>query len=117
MSAPLFDATACLRFDPWSGDYTAYRVMSDKIVVAAKPHTGCHVCDGGIKQGERHRVLVEIVEGEGLQTYRFCGECCAAMAQSDDDEGRAIESRTMLHPSMAQYRTGTKHPDGTEGQS
>lgn len=87
----------CLSFNPFDGDFGDGEVLfSDKIVTAAKDHLcKCHDCAGDIKKGERHRARSEAYEGKCVTT-RWCGECCAAMAISWEDEGSAIEARVTL---------------------
>lgn len=70
-----------LAYDPFYGDETDIAELSDKIVTAAKDHPHCQICHGQIAKGERHRAKVERNDEEHkIMTFRFCGECCAAMA-------------------------------------
>lgn len=107
MSGPAFDEGDCLALDPFEGDFgtPGDRVLSDRIVKAAKPHLGiCHDCAGDIQRGERHRSRVDIADGEFF-TFRWCGECCVAMAKSWEDDGRAMEERVKL----GRQRKGMPH--------
>lgn len=87
----------CLAYDPFQWDFGDGEVLlSDKIVTAAKDHPGkCHDCAGDIAKSERHRARREAYAGQAI-TALWCGECCAAMAISWTDEGRAIEARVTL---------------------
>ncbi len=88
----------CLDADPFAGDFGDGEVLlSDKIVTAGKRHANvCNICGGSIEQGERHRARVEVWNGRCVTT-RFCPQCCAAMAISFEDDGRAWEARVNLH--------------------
>jgi hypothetical protein len=86
----------CLATDPFAGDFGSGEVtLSDKIVKAAKNHEHCHDCHGPVAKGERHRCRIERDE-EGLTTFRWCGLCCEAMANSNEDDGAASEARVAL---------------------
>ena len=89
---------AILSYDPFAGDFgnCGDRVLSDKMVVAAKAHDECHICGGPIAKGERHRSRSEIFDDE-LNSFRWCALCCEAMATSQDDDGEAICARQDLH--------------------
>jgi hypothetical protein len=89
------DLTLALQYYPFDGDETDVSGLSDKIVVAAKNHPKCQICDGPIVKGERHRVLTECNnEDHTVMSFRFCQKCCRAMASDDTyDTGRLIESR------------------------
>lgn len=93
----------CLRWDPWEGDMDAdYVLLSDKMVVAAKRHLHCHVCDGPIEKGERHRARREVFEKQAL-TFRFCALCCEAAAHRDQNFD-ALDKRYALHPHFKKMR-------------
>lgn len=99
MSSRSFDAAAALSYDPFAGDETDVRVMSDRIVVAAKPHPRCHICEAEIEKGERHRSRVELNrEDDIVMTFRFCNKCCRAMAavHARWNGYRLIESRERI---------------------
>lgn len=90
----------CLACDPFEGDFggsgDADAILQDKMVKAAKFHEcKCHLCAGSIQKGERHRYRVEIYDGE-METFRWCEECCAAMASSGEDDGEAFEARMAI---------------------
>jgi hypothetical protein len=84
----------CLAHDPFAGDFgDGERVLRDKIVEARKfYHKGCDYCGDGIVKYEEHRVLVEASDGT-IKTFRFCQECCIAMAFAAWDDGEDLESR------------------------
>jgi hypothetical protein len=67
-------------------------VDSGKKIVNGRGEYTCHICQGQIEKGERHRVDSCILDGEWLHA-RFCGLCCAAMAKSWEDGGEAITAR------------------------
>jgi len=90
----------CLACDPFDGDYDGCGdsdgILQDRIVRAAKLHEcKCHLCAGSIQKGDRHRYRVEVYDGE-LMSFRWCPECCAAMAASGDDDGEAFEARLAI---------------------
>lgn len=91
-----------LAYNPFDGDFGSPgdRLLADVMVTAAKPHPHCHMCNGPIAKGERHRSRREIVDGD-MMAFRFCGLCCAAMAKSWTDDGKEIDARTSLHPAWA----------------
>ncbi len=97
MSRTVFDDAACLSCDPFEGDFGGCGaddgILKDRIVRAAKLHDcKCHLCAGSIQKGERHRYRVEVYDGE-MMTFRWCAECCQAMAISGADGGEAFEAR------------------------
>ena len=97
MSVP-FDESDCLDLNPFEGDFGdgRDRTLSDRIVTARKLHSSCcHDCGGDVLKGERHRSRVDIADGEFF-TFRWCSECCAAMAKSWVDNGVAMEARAEL---------------------
>lgn len=94
----LFDEEACLDTNPFEGDFgePGDRVLQDKIVTTRKPAV-CGCCRGTTEIGERTRSIKAIFGGQ-LMSYRFCSECCHAMARSwdEDDDGEAWEARIQL---------------------
>lgn len=92
----VFDEPECLAYNPFEGDFgePGDRTLKDKIVTARKPGP-CHICGSEIKPGERVRSRVDVCGGE-LMSFRWCQECCVAMASSWDDHGRGIEKRYSL---------------------
>jgi len=91
-----FDEADCLKTNPFEGDFGSPgdKVLKDKICTARKGGT-CGMCRQEIVPGERVRTLAAVFDGE-LMSYRWCSECCAAMAASWTDDGRAWESRVRL---------------------
>lgn len=72
----------CLSDDPFAGDFGSGEIsLSDKMVTARKNHT-CHCCAGSCEKNTRNRVLVERGD-DGIETFRWCQECCFAMAVYD----------------------------------
>ena len=78
---------SALQFNPHDGDFgtAGDRVMSDKVVLAAKDHPECSWCKGPIIKGSANRVIREVYDGEITQS-RFCQGCVEAMC-SDVTEG------------------------------
>lgn len=93
---------ACLARGLFDGDFgePGDLVMSDKFVVAAKPHCGCHNCGGGIAKGERHRAHTGKYGGQ-VHTYRLCSACCHAFALSWTDNGNAMCARFAMRSAQA----------------
>lgn len=91
-----FNEAECLQTDPFEGDFgtPGDRVLKDKIGTARKAGP-CSLCAQEIKPGERVRIQAAIFDG-ALMHYRWCSECCAAMAASWHDEGKAFEARARL---------------------
>ena len=72
----------CLSDDPFAGDFGSGEiVLSNKMVTNRKGGT-CHTCAGPCQPGTRNRVMVERGD-EGLETFRWCVQCCFAMAVYD----------------------------------
>jgi hypothetical protein len=69
----------CLADDPFAGDFGDGEVcLSDQMVTNRKGGT-CHTCAGPCEPGTRNRVRTER-DCDGLTTFRWCVECCFAMA-------------------------------------
>ena len=70
---------------PFEGDFgePGDTVLSNKMVVAAKPHECCH-CKSAILKGERHRC--QIGKYGDFMTHRWCATCCELMALCTDDD-------------------------------
>ncbi|WP_286951485.1 MULTISPECIES: hypothetical protein [Brevundimonas] len=100
------DDEKILGTDLFAGDFgePGDRTMSNKMVVAAKPHQ-CGHCKGPIAKGERHRCFVEVFDGE-MMTGRCCAECCLAMVRDYDEQGiDHMEDRIDLHDLESPYST------------
>ena len=91
-----FDEAECLKVNPFEGDFGSPgdKVLKDKIGTARKGGT-CGMCRQDIVPGERVRLLAAVFDGT-LMSYRWCSECCAAMAESWTDDGRAWEARVRI---------------------
>ena len=91
-----FDEAKVLNTFPFQDDFgcPGDKTLRDKIVTARKGGE-CHDCGQQIRPGERIRTLTERFDGE-LGTYRWCSECCAAMARSEVDGGDAWTARLNL---------------------
>ena len=91
-----FDEAGCLKTNPFEGDFGSPgdKVLRDKIATARKGGT-CGMCRQEVDLGERVRTLVAVFDG-ALMSYRWCSTCCAAMAESWIDSGRAWEARASL---------------------
>ena len=93
----MFNEQNVLSYNPFEGDETRVRLLSDKIVVAAKLHPRCQICEGPILRGERHRCRVEKNEEDGiLMSFRFCNSCCVAIDEADEGYGRLLDARYAL---------------------
>jgi hypothetical protein len=68
-----------LSFNPWCGDESDVTTLSDRMVVTRVSST-CAICFGKILPADRVRTKVEKMDGK-VKTFRFCVECCAAMAR------------------------------------
>lgn len=83
----------CLSYDPFQGDESEVRELSDKFVVTRKDHK-CNTCWDQIPSGSRVRAKTEVnYDDRQAQTFYFCVPCCEAMAASWEDEGQAITHR------------------------
>jgi hypothetical protein len=86
----------CLGYQPFQGDETYVRELTDRFVVTRKDHQ-CVVCWGAIPTGARVRAKREINrEDDVAKTFYFCESCCAAMVSSWTDNGEEIEKRTAM---------------------
>jgi hypothetical protein len=90
----------CLKANPFEGDFGSLgdRTLRSQMVTARVPHAECSCCLEPIVAGERTRVQIEFFDG-GVQGYRWCSECCWAMAKSWTDLGKAWEKRELLRRS------------------
>lgn len=91
-----FDEADCLAVDPFDGDFGSPgdTIFRDKIVIPRKTHE-CACCMRLTDVGTKTRVITALFDGE-LHQYRYCTHCCAAMAISEKDGGRAWAKRTNL---------------------
>lgn len=94
---PTLDEAAVLRYSLFQDDFgePGDRILSDKMVTARKEHT-CSECLSPVHPGKRYRYHVGVYNGD-LNHYRFCFDCCAAMAQAfdvrDDADSHPMEKR------------------------
>jgi len=106
-----FDESECLAVNPFEGDFGAPgdKVLKDKIVTTRKAGS-CGMCSQAIQPGTRARSLAAVFDGS-LMNYRWCASCCAAMAASWHDDGKAWESRVALgnatNSAQAQAKEGS----------
>lgn len=86
----------CLDLNPFDGDFGAPSdiTFSDRICIARKPAV-CRDCAGPILPREQQRRLEAKFDGQ-LRVYRWCVQCCRAMALSWDDDFAALEARWAL---------------------
>jgi hypothetical protein len=98
-----------LNFDPWAGDMDDDSVtLRDAFVVARKP-AKCAICFDNILVGDRVRSQTQRSEQQRkVMTFKFCVNCCAAMARECADDGQSIEERYALGQKRAQ--ADTKEP-------
>jgi len=68
--------------------------MGDMIVLARKDATCC-MCGQLALAGTHHRVETARVDGVP-RSCRYCELCCAAMAESWEDDGAEVERRVAL---------------------
>lgn len=82
-----------LCYNPFDGDFGSPgdRILKDRLVVANKEHV-CFLCKKEIKKGSINRVRADISDGEFMH-FRWCQECCGAMAMSWTDNGKSLEDR------------------------
>jgi len=84
----------CMEVLPFLDGDDGVRRFSDKIVLARKDAVCC-LCRRDARKGTHHRVETVIVDG-GMQSCRYCEDCCAAMALSWKDDGAAMIRRLGL---------------------
>jgi hypothetical protein len=103
----------CLAYEPFAGDRDVdVSVIRDGFVTARKPGI-CNTCSGEIRPGMRVRSRTERDNDErAIGTFRFCPECCDAMAKSWEDDGAAIEVREQL--AWERRRSAPPSDAGTE---
>jgi len=87
---------ACLDLNPFDGDFGCQGdiTFSDRISVARTPAV-CRDCAGLIQPREQQRRQEAKFDGQ-LRVYRWCVQCCRAMALSWDDDFAALEVRWAL---------------------
>lgn len=86
----------CLDLNPFDGDFGAPGdvTFADRICIARTPAV-CRDCAGPIHPREQQRRLEAKFDGQ-LRVYRWCAECCRAMALSWEDDFAALEARWAL---------------------
>ena len=91
-----YDEESCLSVNPFEGDFgePGDKTLSNKIVTLRKSRT-CDMCGRSAKVGTRCRVQANVFAGE-FKSYTWCEDCCAAMAYSWTDQGRALTRRTAM---------------------
>ena len=97
-----FDEADCLAVDPFAGDFGSPgdKTFRDKMVTCLVGTKACDGCGSKIELRTRYRTIVAKFDGQ-LHQYRYCTHCCAAMAKSWKDEGRAWEKRLQLRDQHA----------------
>ncbi len=94
-----------LSVDQFGDDFSSPgdHLLSDKFVTTRKVFKCCW-CQGPIAKGERSRVSKCVMDCE-IQTCRYCGECCQAMATDfDEDDCQHLGDRVGLHDADRQER-------------
>lgn len=83
----------CLSLNPFDGDFGAPGdiIFSDRVCIARKPGV-CNDCAGPINPAEQQRRLDAKFDDE-MRWYRWCFQCCQAMAASWEDDGAALQAR------------------------
>lgn len=86
MNAEVADSRI-LNYPLFEGDFgdPNDRIIANKMVIAAKNHQ-CSNCFGTIVKNERHRHHVGMYGGKSPFHYRYCSECCKAMAEFDEEK-------------------------------
>lgn len=84
-----------LAYGPFDGDDSEVVSLRDKVIICRKSGE-CQWCVGVFQKGTKIRSLTEVLVGEGIKTFRFCLECCEAMAKSWSDKGQSIDQRYAL---------------------
>jgi len=86
----------CLDCDPFEGCFGSPgdKFLENKVVVARKDNICCE-CGQEAAKGTHHRVMKAIFDGE-LHSYRWCEDCCVAMALSWEDGGEAWAGRIKM---------------------
>jgi hypothetical protein len=81
-----FDRQACLSFDPLEGDFgePGDREIKNYLTVSRKGGP-CDWCAATIISGAPIRRRVMHLDGE-MRTFRYCIDCCRAMARSNSDD-------------------------------
>ncbi len=94
-NTPEWDALV-LSCDPFDGDFgePGDKTFTDKMAIVRKSGE-CHDCADEIPKGMRVRRRVDASEGQ-IQTFRWCQECCHAMASTDADGGVLSGERVAL---------------------
>lgn len=76
-----------LHYDPFAGDFGGdHNVHFRDLIVTFRAQHWCHMCQCGIAKGTRGRLSVWKFDGEVI-TYRWCTECCEAMAYDVTHDG------------------------------
>lgn len=90
-----FNAKILLGSDPFAGDFgDGERLLKDVVSRVRKPFI-CHTCAEQRQSGEWARIRVEASD-DGIQTFRWCTDCCIAECKIDDDGGDAMVERETI---------------------
>jgi hypothetical protein len=100
---------AILSYNPFQGDRDCnVRGLTDRMVVGRYVHQ-CQICSGPIAKGERHRAKTEVsYDDRRVMTFRFCALCCAAIAKSWRDDGRALDERYAIGERARKKQRGAR---------
>lgn len=92
----VFDEQACLRIDPFEGDFgsSGDKVLTNKIVTA-RSEKPCVECLEPIRKGERVRTLTAVFDGD-LCSYRWCSACCAAFVAFSHGDYAPMDERAFI---------------------
>jgi hypothetical protein len=116
MSTGTWSEADCLACDPFAGDYGGAsaddRILSDRIVTARKGGE-CQTCAGPVQPGTRIRTRTEVYDGD-LMSFRWCTECCEAMAREATDGGSALERRIVMRMTPSHGEARGDAPEGSE---
>jgi hypothetical protein len=97
---------AVLQFDPWCGDESDVTTLSDRMVVT-RVKSVCAICFENILPRDRVRTKVEKWDGK-MKTFRFCVNCCAAMARRAFAANEAQEMEIENRYNMGRLRADSK---------
>lgn len=101
----VFDEAGALRYPLFQDDFgePGDKALSDRIMTCRQTASCCE-CLGPIETGTRYRKHVGVYGG-AMREYKFCAECCAAMAKTfsdgDDRDYDAMAERSALRAARA----------------
>ena len=87
----------CLSCNPFEGDFgnSSDRILENKIV-KGRAEVVCHLCGRKTVPGTSHRTMKAVFDGQ-FMSFRWCEECCKAMALSWYDDGQQYEKMVNIN--------------------